>query len=243
MYIQLANDPADGEGNNFASIGDSDVDSISDRDASRTKRRRLDHPDPDPDPDDTTINEPGNDRDATSDIQSNAVSTAIEGDQKTKEQRMITALTKKIQKALNVKFSPKKKRDTKIGSPLQMQLGCTDVVVSDSNVLGQLRTQTSSTDILSSDFNVRFENGEFPIQDRSLCLEGLLWKLSSRLVQGAHEMAWKYRFIAACLRTIRNDVSTNCDDFGVSTFTLHRLTTAAGIINSIVNGLWKAWGP
>lgn len=63
------------------------------------------------------------------------------------------------------------------------------------------------------------------------------------MIQGVDEMAWKYRFIASCLRKIRDGVPTISDGLGVSPFTLHRWTTAASLINSIVDGLWEAWGP
>lgn len=134
-----------GGGNDLVSLADSDIDNPSDRPTNRIKRRRL-NPSDDVDPDSDSNN---NDEDATFRIRSES-----------KDQKMVTALTKKIQQALDKKFPAEKKRDiNKVGSKHQMQSGCTDVVVSDFNARGHLHAQTGSTDAIVSDFNVRFERG------------------------------------------------------------------------------------
>jgi hypothetical protein len=167
-YIQFANGLANGEDNGLVSLGDSDVDNATGRPANRNKRRRL-NPSNDVDPDSgSNSGSNGNDEDVTSGIQSNTrSSTDGGGDQESKEQKMVTALTDKIQKALDKKFPTKKKKKgmTKVESKPQMQSGCADVVVSDFNARGHIHTQTGSTNVIVSDFNIRFARGEFTIKD------------------------------------------------------------------------------
>jgi hypothetical protein len=261
-YIQLENDPDSDE----FPLADSDVDDVSDGPENRIKRRRLEtfqeiNHGRNHDKNDELDNE----GDGTSDDEGDSTRDDDEGDgtrdngegdgtsdnDTTTETRSSTCssmdienvtkavetISNKIRKALNKMFpgEKKKKKKKRNANQLQGQARCIDVVASS----GQLY----STDVILSDFKARFARGEFTTKDRFLCLENLLWKQSSRVLQSAQEIAWKGSFVAACVRKIRHRTLSLSEEAGASQSTVTRWTIAAWMINLIVDGLWPTWGP
>jgi hypothetical protein len=89
-----------------------------------------------------------------------------------------------------------------------------------------------------SDFNTRVANGEFDMQERSLCLEHLLWKKSTMFTG----LAWKLRFLASCLRILRQSEGSDTGVNPASAITIRRWKSSALLVNAIVSGLWGKWG-
>jgi hypothetical protein len=238
-YIQHANGPAD-EGNRLAPSGDSVVDNATDRPANRIKRRRLHSSD-------DIESDVNNKSDVASEILSNARLGADDEDAESKKKKMITDLTTRIRTALKKQFPTEKKRESK-RKKLLKQAECTDVALLDSNARSQHPSQTDLT-VVISEFSARHARGESTVVDQFSYWEALLREKASEITKDAHGIGWKYRFIAACVRKIRDsmpavhlDTSAVCDNSNPTRFTLRRWEISAWIVNSIVDGLWEAWG-
>lgn len=89
-----------------------------------------------------------------------------------------------------------------------------------------------------SEFYTQLASSGDIIQDRLLCLSTVLWQESLAIVKGAKEKAWKYKFLASCLRNIRGSLQQD----GECLETIYRWKCAATMVNAIVNGLWEKWG-
>ena len=61
------------------------------------------------------------------------------------------------------------------------------------------------------------------------------------MIKSARETAWKYTFLVACVRRLRNHDLSSSDEGCKATRV--RWINAAWIINSVVEGLWSTWGP
>ena len=131
------------------------------------------------------------------------------------KQKIVAYITKKIWKGIQKKV-PQRKPKKHTSSQLQIQL--------------------VSSDIPTSEIVAQF--AAYTVEERSRCLESLLWKQVSTLLQGAHELAWKYSFIASCLHTLRETDPPKSENYN-----LYRWRRAIRLVNSIVNRLWEAWGP
>jgi hypothetical protein len=258
-YIQLESNP---DGAEFV-LPDSDVDDVDDAPSSPIKRRRLNtfqeiNRDPNHDEidelddevdgtDDDEEDEGGDEEedgtgddegdntgggDNTTDIPS-IICSGVDVENATV--KSIETVSNKIRKALDKMFPGETKKKKGKANQLQVQAGCINAV----GCGGQLY----STDVIPSDFEARFARGKFTTNDRSLCLEKLLWQQSSRVLRGAQEIAWKGSFTAACIRRIRRGTLSLSEETGASQSTVTRWTIAAWMINLIVDGLWPTWGP
>ncbi|KAF8850017.1 hypothetical protein BDZ45DRAFT_697076 [Acephala macrosclerotiorum] len=206
-YIQHANGSAEKE-NHLAPSGESVVDNATDRPTDQIKRRRLHHSDDIES--DSNINDNNND-DVASEIRSVARPGAGNEDAESKKEKMIADLTTRIQTALKKKFPTEKKTESKkMRKKLLKQAKCADATVLDPNARGQHPTQTDHPVI--SEFNIRHAGGEFNIVDPFVYWEAQFWGKASKATKDAHEISWKFRFVAACIRRMRDRVPAVCSD-------------------------------
>jgi hypothetical protein len=131
------------------------------------------------------------------------------------EEKLVTNLAKKIQGGMK---SIKKERKKKQAS-------------------SELQSQAGSTTGAIVKFDARSANEDYT--GRSLYLEDLLWRQSHIVINDARATAWRYRFLVACLCCLRN---TDINVLQKENFKLWRWIRASRMINSIVEGLWEAWG-
>jgi hypothetical protein len=103
--------------------------------------------------------------------------------------------------------------------------------------------------IVISEFDSYHMKGELTIVDRFSYLDALLRKKSSEVTKDAREISWRFSFVAACIRRMRDFLpavcvdTAACNDSDANRFSLRRWSISAWIINSIIDGLWPAWGP
>jgi hypothetical protein len=121
------------------------------------------------------------------------------------------------------------------------------VAVLDPKARGQHAAQPDLT-VAILEFSDR-PSGESTAADQFSYLDSLLREKASEIRKDALGISWKYDFIAACVRRTRDSMPAVCfDTLAVSDgsnptrFTLRRWEISAKIINSIVDGLWEAWG-
>ncbi|CAD6440080.1 97c0c9a9-1f08-4e7b-a9af-d5f7ffaed4e2 [Sclerotinia trifoliorum] len=94
-------------------------------------------------------------------------------------------------------------------------------------------------EVIPPDFFARDEN---TLQDRSLLLENFLWQQSKSFFRNAREISWKCSFLAACLRRLRDPITSAVENDPLNV-TSYRWLMAVQMINTIFDGLWLAWGP
>ena len=143
----------------------------------------------------------------------------------------VKAVSDKIRKGLDElkKREARQLKKTKKRSCLQMQRGIIDAC--------SAKFQPSCDSILPSDLSLGHLTSP---QDRYMALECILWQQSQAVRQYSNQATWKCSFIAGCLRKFRVSMQSNTKD---SPSTRIRWTRATEMINSIVGGLWKKWGP
>ncbi|OBT82966.1 hypothetical protein VE02_08461 [Pseudogymnoascus sp. 03VT05] len=85
------------------------------------------------------------------------------------------------------------------------------------------------------------DRGDIGLDDRLAYLEIFLLEQSSSVTKSAHETVWKWKFLVACVRCLRNhDLSSSVKECKA---TRVRWIYATQIVNSVVEGLWCTWGP
>ncbi|KFY09644.1 hypothetical protein V492_05414 [Pseudogymnoascus sp. VKM F-4246] len=85
------------------------------------------------------------------------------------------------------------------------------------------------------------DRGVTGLDDRLAYLEIFLLEQSSSVTKSAHETVWKWNFLVACVRRLRNhDLSSSVKGCKA---TRVRWIYATRIVNSVVEGLWCTWGP
>jgi hypothetical protein len=103
------------------------------------------------------------------------------------------------------------------------------------------RAQPILNGSIPTDFRNCVDRGDIGLDDRLAYLEIFLLKQSSSVTKSAHETVWKYKFLVACVRRLRNhDLSSNVKGCKA---TRVRWIYATRIVNSVVKGLWCTWGP
>ncbi|KAJ8068742.1 hypothetical protein OCU04_002439 [Sclerotinia nivalis] len=148
----------------------------------------------------------------------------IIADEQPREDKAVAAILKKIQRGL-LQVIPAKN-----GKNLHPQGGCTNMLI---------KGRAAYNEVIPPDFFARDENS---LQDRSLLLENFLWQQSKSVFRNAREISWKCSFLAACLRKLRDPITSGLEN-DPSNATSYRWLMAVQMINTIVDGLWLAWGP